>query len=95
MSSTQESITNLADCITEINKIAVPTDDSRYILGQYQEALADCEVALHLNPQDTTSVISAASEEAGGTPDLPASPPEAYSADFVPPAMTHNRMKLR
>ncbi len=39
MSSTQEPITNLADYITEINKIAVPTDDSRYIYrGQKNES---------------------------------------------------------
>ena len=31
MSSTQEPITNLADYITEINDIAVPNDDSRYL----------------------------------------------------------------
>ena len=31
MSDTQESITNLADYIAEINTIAVPTDDNRYI----------------------------------------------------------------
>ncbi len=38
MGSAQEPITNLADYITEINKIAVPTDDSRYIYrGQKNE----------------------------------------------------------
>ena len=38
MSSTQEPITSLADYITAINKIAVPTDDSRYIYrGQKNE----------------------------------------------------------
>lgn len=38
MSDTQEPITNLADYITEINKIAVPTDDNRYIYrGQKNE----------------------------------------------------------
>ena len=40
------------------------------------------------------SVISDASEEAGGTLALPASPPAQYPADFAPPPMTHNRMKL-
>ena len=40
------------------------------------------------------SAISDASEEAGRTPALPASPPAPYSADFAPPPMTHNRMKL-
>ena len=38
MSSTQEPITNLAGYITEINRIAVPTDDNRYIYrGQKNE----------------------------------------------------------
>ena len=38
MSSTQEPITNLADYITEINKIAVPNEDTRYIYrGQKNE----------------------------------------------------------
>lgn len=38
MGSAQEPITNLADYITEINRIAVPTDDSRYIYrGQKNE----------------------------------------------------------
>ena len=40
------------------------------------------------------SVISDASEETSGTPALPASPPAQYPADFAPPSMTHNRMKL-
>ena len=38
-------------------------------------------------------MISDASEEAGGTPAISASPPEAYSADFAPPAMTQHSVK--
>ncbi len=38
MSSDQEPITNLAAYITEINKIAAPSDDTRYIYrGQKNE----------------------------------------------------------
>ena len=40
------------------------------------------------------SVIADASEEAGGTPAIPASTPEAYPADFAPPAMTQHSVKL-
>ena len=39
-------------------------------------------------------VISDTSGEAGGTPALPAAAPAQYPADFAPPPMTHNRMKL-
>ena len=38
MSSAQEPITNLVDYIVEINKIAVPNEDNRYIYrGQKNE----------------------------------------------------------
>ena len=40
------------------------------------------------------SVISDASEEAGGTPALPAVPPAHYPAACAPPPLTHNRMTL-